>query len=152
VTGALRELLDAERHGVLATASAGREGWPFASVVAFALTEAGEPLLLMSDLAEHTRNLRGDPRASLLVQDDMSRADPLAGARVTLLGRVEPISGAASVLATERYVARHPEAQGYLAMADFRLHVLWVSEARYIGGFGDMGWLAGDQLREALSR
>jgi len=72
VTHGLRELLATERHAVLATLSASRAGWPFASVAPYALSAAGEPLLLLSDLAEHTRNLRADPRASLMVQDGAS--------------------------------------------------------------------------------
>src|SRR5437879_12351747 len=60
----LRALLAAERHAVLATLSASRDGWPFASVAPYALSADGEPLLLLSDLAEHTRNVRADPRAS----------------------------------------------------------------------------------------
>jgi heme iron utilization protein len=146
----LRALLDSERNGVLATLSARRDGWPFASVAAYALTDVGDPLLLLSDLAEHTRNLRSDPRASLLVQDQTSMADPQAGARVTLLGTVEGVAPDALEGASAAYLERHPHAADYLALADFHLYVLRVQEARFIGGFGDMGWLAGEPLRAAL--
>jgi putative heme iron utilization protein len=134
---AVRALLERQRSGVLATLSARHAGWPFASVAPYALTEHGEPLLLLSQLAEHTRNLRTDNRASLFVQDDAAE-DPQASMRVTLLGRVEAIDDAALL---ERYVARHSQAVEYLAMADFGLHVLRVETARFVGGFGDMGWL-----------
>jgi putative heme iron utilization protein len=145
-------LLEAEHVGVLATLSARRDGWPFASVAPYALSEGGEPLFLLSDLAEHTRNVRADPRASLLVQAGASADDPQAGARVTLLGRVIalPAEPEASE-ARARYVARHPAAAEYAALTDFHVYVLEVEEARMIGGFGDMGWLAGEQLRHALS-
>ena len=76
MTPTLRELLDREHNGVLATLSARRQGWPFASIAPYALTTAGEPLLLFSDLAEHTRNVRADPRSSLLVQDSSALDDP----------------------------------------------------------------------------
>ena len=89
--GAIRALLENERSGVLATLSARRDGWPFASVAPYALTEAGEPLLLLSRLAEHTRNLQADARASLLVQDHASLTDPQAGARITILGQIEAL-------------------------------------------------------------
>jgi heme iron utilization protein len=151
LTGGLRALLGSERNGVLATLSASRDGWPFASVAAYALTDAGDPLLLLSDLAEHTRNLRADPRASLLVQDQTSLADPQAGARVTLLGTVESVAPEARAITQAAFVVRHPQAADYLTMADFNLYVLRVREARFIGGFGDMGWLAGELLRTALS-
>ena len=151
MTQPLRDLLLAERHGVLATLSARRVGWPFASVTPFALSDAGEPLLLLSNLAEHTRNVQTDPRASLLVQDSASLPDPQAGARVTILGRIEAVPSAAASAAQQRYVARHPQAADYLTMADFQLYVLRVAEARFIGGFGDMGWIDGAVVRAQLT-
>jgi putative heme iron utilization protein len=152
VTPTLRQLLYGERHGVLATLSARRQGWPFASVAPYALTADGEPLLLFSDLAEHTRNIRGDPRASLLVQDSSALEDPQAGSRVTLLGTVEPVPADAVTHARDCYLSRHPGSADHLAMADFHLYRLHVSEARFIAGFGDMGWITSpDRLRSALS-
>jgi heme oxygenase (biliverdin-IX-beta and delta-forming) len=144
----LRALLLQERHGVLATLSARRDGWPFASAVPYALSEGGEPLFLLSELAEHTRNLRADARASLLVQDSLAAADPQAGARVTLLGTAEPHDTEAS---RHTYLGRHPQAAEYAALGDFKVWRLNVTEARYVGGFGEMGWLDGLALREALS-
>jgi putative heme iron utilization protein len=146
----MRAFLEGERHGILATLSARRDGWPFASVPSYALTQSGDPLLLLSDLAEHTRNLRAEPRASLLVQDQTSLEDPQAGALVTLLGMVEAVASADLAIARAAYVARHPESAGYLAMGDFHLYVLHVREARFIGGFGDMGWMEGEALRASL--
>jgi putative heme iron utilization protein len=144
----LRELLEAERHAVLATVSARRAGWPFASITAYAVLPNGEPLLLLSELAEHTRNVRGDPRASLLVQESEMADDPQAGARVTLLGRMELHD---SEEARNLYVARHRQAREYFVLGDFHLWVLRVEEARFVNGFGDMGWLAGDDVRAALA-
>ncbi len=144
----LRELLAAERHGVLATISIRKAGWPFVSVAPYALSDDGEPLFLLSDLAEHTRNLRSDPRASLLVQDSTALEDPQAGARVTLLGTVEIHDNGS---ARERYLQRHPEAVDYAAMGDFHVWRLHVTEARFVNGFGDMGWLRDEKLHVALS-
>ena len=143
----LRELLEHERNGVLATLSARFGGWPFASATAFALDAQGRPLLLLSELAEHTRNLRADPRASLLVQASEAHEDPLAGARVTVLGTMAPT---ADESATGLYLAGHPQAKDYLALGDFKLWVLEPAQARFVNGFGDMGWLEGDRLRTAL--
>jgi putative heme iron utilization protein len=144
----VRALLESRGDGVLATLSARRDGWPFASVVQYALTDEGEPLLLLSALAEHTRNLAADSRASLLVQE-ASGDDPLAVGRVTLLGRCERADGQHS---SALYVERHPQAAQYLELADFAFYVLRVSEARFVGGFGDMGWLSGDDLRLSLKK
>jgi putative heme iron utilization protein len=138
---ALRTLLEHQRTGVLATLSARHDGWPFTSIAPYALSDDGEPLLLLSNLAEHTRNIRADPRASLFVQDDPAGGDPQAAARITLLGRVEPLTGAAAAAAQTRYLERHPEAADYFQMADFGLYVLRPLAARFVGGFGEMGWL-----------
>ena len=142
----LAELLRAQRDGVLATLSARRDGWPFASVTQYALGPDGEPFFLLSGLAEHTRNVLADPRASLLIQE-RAADDPLATARITLLGRVD-----ASDHAGLRgiYLERHPQAAEYLQLADFRFYVLRVNEARFVSGFGDMGWIDGAALRVAL--
>jgi putative heme iron utilization protein len=117
-------------------------------VVPYALTHAAEPLLLLSNLAEHTRNLHADPRASLLIVDSAARDDPQAGARLTLLGTIEPVDEAAMADTRERYTQRHPGSVDLLALADFRFFVLRPAQARFIAGFGDMGWLdAADLLR-----
>jgi heme iron utilization protein len=147
----LRDLLEGERQGVLATLSARRSGWPFASVAPYALTDTGEPLLLFSDLAEHTRNVRADPRASLLVQDSAALQDPQAGARLTILGVVEPLGAEHTAAAQARYLERHPQSADYFAMADFRLYVLRIQEARFISGFGDMGWIDAHRLQRELA-
>jgi putative heme iron utilization protein len=143
----IRALLEQETSGVLATLSARRDGWPFASVAAYALSDAGEPLLLLSRLAEHTRNLQADARASLLVQDHSSLADPQAGARVTILGQIEAVGEPELGSAQLRYVNRHPQAVEYLQLGDFQVYVLRVREARFVGGFGDMGWIDAERFR-----
>ncbi len=152
----LRQLLDAERHGVLATIAVRREGWPFASLTAYATTAHGEPLLLLSDLAEHARNLRADPRASLLVHDTLAAEDAAAGARVTLLGTAEQLATDESSEEVEeaqvRYLQKNAQANTYLALADFHFWVLRVAEARYVNGFGAAGWLQGGQLHAALAQ
>jgi hypothetical protein len=147
----LHDLLAAERQGVLATLSARRAGWPFASLAPYATTQQGDPLLLLSELAEHTRNLRADARASLLIQDSRAGEDPQAGARVTLLGSAEVLDGPTTQQARQRYVQSHPQASQYFELGDFHLWILHVAEARFVNGFGDMGWLEGDRLRTALA-
>jgi putative heme iron utilization protein len=142
----IRALLSAERNGVLATLSARHGGWPFASVAPYALSGQGEPVLLLSDLAEHTRNILADSRASLFVQDQASLADPQAGARVTLLGTVERVSADEEESARMRYLARYAESREYLWLGDFKFYVLRLVAARFVGGFGDMGWIDGASL------
>jgi putative heme iron utilization protein len=149
----LRQLLDAESHAVLAKLSSRRDGWPFASLIAYATLPDGQPLLLLSDLAEHARNLQTDRRASLLIHDAAAALDPAAGTRVTLIGTAEPLrTGSASDEARSRYLERHPAASTYLGFADFRFWVVQLAEARFVNGFGEAGWIQGERLSTALAR
>ena len=107
---ALHALFAAERHGVLCTAHSRHGGWPFGSLAPYAITAQRDPVFLFSAIAEHTHNLRADPRASLLVQDRGSLDQPLAGARATQLGTAEVPEGQARSDALDCYLARFPEA------------------------------------------
>jgi heme iron utilization protein len=110
-----------------------RTGHPYASLVTLATEPDGAPVMLISRLALHTQNLAADTRASLLIDGTGVTGDPLAGGRVTLIGRVEPTT---SPTARGRFLARHPEAEGYAGFADFAFHALKVEGAHFIGGFG----------------
>ena len=146
-----RALLHRVASGVLSTASAAHEGWPFGSLAPFALTPSGDAVLVLSDLAEHTKNVRTDPRASLFVTDaepSASSGAAQASARIALLGRVSEPAGDALADARARYIARHPEADGYLTKLDFRVYVLAIEHVRLIGGFGRIAWLPASAVRE----
>lgn len=134
-------LLEAEAVGLLSTLSVHRAGFPYGSLTPFALSAEGRPLLLLSGLAAHTKNLQADPRACLFVGDRTAAADPLAGARASLLGRAGRVAPAAEGDARARYVARHPQAEAYFQLSDFALWELAIEEARLIAGFGSMRWL-----------
>jgi heme iron utilization protein len=137
----VRTLLERERHGVLCTLSHKMEGWPFGSVTPYALTAAGEPVLLLSSLAEHTQNVLADARVSLFVQDSAAADHPQAGARATLLGRALPMPADEWADARQRYLARFPESASLFPMGDFQLFQLRLERVRYIGGFGEMYWI-----------
>jgi putative heme iron utilization protein len=142
-----RELLASRRVGVLATVSARHGGHPLTSLAPFALAASGEPVMLLSALAQHTRNLEADPRASLFVHDAAAAdADPRTAVRLTVVGRVRRAAPAEEEDLKARYLARHPEARGLMNL-DFALYVLAVDEAQLIGGFAAAGWIPGDQLR-----
>ena len=87
----------------------------------------------MSQLALHTRNVDADARASVLIDGSDAEGNPLAGGRVTLIGRLERT---ASATAARRFLARHPSAAGYASFADFSYFTLRVERAHFIGGFG----------------
>jgi putative heme iron utilization protein len=137
-----RDLLRAALKGALATLEVG-SGAPYASLVTTATDPDGTPLFLVSRLAVHTRNLLGDQRASLMIDGSGLDGDPLAGGRVTLIGKVHPT---ASPTARHRFLARHPGAEMYVDFADFGFFAMDVERAHYIGGFGRIVDLA----REAL--
>ena len=141
-----RALLEAESVGVLSTISVRRAGTPYGSVTPYALAATGSPLLLLSRLAAHTQNLTADPRAGLYVGDRSAAADPQAGARISLLGRVVRVDAAEETDARTRYLARWPQAADYFALGDFSLWRFEIEEARFIAGFGDIRWLEGSAL------
>ena len=143
-----RALMRASPAATLATllADGSHRGgaWPFASLVLTACAHDGAPLLLLSQLAEHTRNLEADSRVSLLFDGTAESARRLAGARVTVLGRAAP---SASSEELDRFIARHPEAREYAAFSDFGLLRVEVERAHLVAGFGRIRWVEGEALR-----
>jgi putative heme iron utilization protein len=144
-------LLDAERSGVLSTLSKKLEGWPFGSIAPYALSRSSEPLILISDIAEHTRNLRADARASLLVQDTLAIDDPQAGARATLMGYAMPVPSPYLEDAWSRYTGSFPNSPDYLGAHDFSMFELKVTRVRFIGGFGEIYWLEGPDFVDPVA-
>lgn len=144
-----RQFLLATRSGVLSTFSSKFEGYPFGSVAPFILDHSGQPIVLISTIAEHTKNIIANPKMSLLVfsgDDDLQ-----ASARLTLIGEAKQIDKADDDLRT-RYLRYFPQAAGYFEMHDFNFYRIEILQARYIAGFGKMGWISGSELsKEALS-
>lgn len=178
-----RTLFARARHGVLSTltrgSSAGASGaeqlvFPFGTLVSVACDDDGSPLLLLSQLAEHTQNLAGSPEASILVvgdppaipsrgssaserrSDPASTAsangprDPLALPRATLIGRCARIADElAARNARDTFLAHHPEATAYATFKDFAMYRLVPEGLRYVGGFGRMSWVQSPEYRRA---
>jgi len=137
----VRSLLEREQNGMLCTLSAKLDGWPFGSITPFVLTPFGDPLILISEIAEHTHNLRRDARASLLVQDSRATDDPQAGARATLVGHAMPVPKPLMEAFSPLYLQRFPSSASYFEAHDFSLFQIKTSKIRYIGGFGNIHWL-----------
>jgi putative heme iron utilization protein len=144
--GEIRELLGRERSGVLSTISVKEAGWPFGSITPYAQLETGEPIVLISEIAEHTRNVHRDARVSLLVQESAAQARPQAGARVTILGYAIPVPAPYIEHAQRGYSSLFPDSADYFLAHDFSLYRIVVTQIRYIGGFGDIHWVAGDAV------
>ena len=143
---AARNLLRAADHGTLATLRG--DGTPFASLAAIATDGRGEPLLLLSELAEHTRNIQIDPRVSLMVEEVRHRPNPQTKARVTVVGRLEQTSVDRD---GRRYLTRHPSASLYAGFGDFSFWRLTMSSAHFVAGFGRAVELGRDMLIDAAT-
>jgi putative heme iron utilization protein len=144
-----RTLVTYTRHAALSTVSTGPAGHPFGSLVGYAVDGSGRPVLCLSDMAEHTGNLIADPRSSLMVVATTPAAgDPLARARVTLVGDLVEVAPAEQETARLAYTTIHPDAF-YSEFADFRCYRLEVAAVRYVGGFGRMSWVGTDGYRSA---
>ena len=130
----------AKKHltATLCSVSKQHEGHPYGSFVTYAMHE-GQPIFLISALAEHTKNLMKNPKASLLISENTSE-NPLASARVTLVGNCRKLSDGEVEAARETYLRHHPSAAAYVDFRDFFFFGLEVSAIRYIGGFGKMSW------------
>lgn len=118
-------------------------GAPYVSLAMVAVDHDATPLLHLSDLADHTKNLKADPRVSLLFDGTLERAVPLAGERATVQGRIEAVTDE-RLLA--RYVARHPDAASYAGFRDFNLYRVEMERAHLVAGFGRIHWIAADAV------
>lgn len=142
-----RTLVDSVSVGTLCTLAREPEGYPYGSLVTFGLA-TGRPVFLISELAEHTKNLREDARSSLLVAESHA-GDPLANGRVTLVGPCTPVMGEDLARASEAYLAKYPDASYYADFKDFAFWSLEVTSVRYIGGYGRMSWVGVNDWLEA---
>lgn len=143
-----RHVMRACGQAALATAQRdmtdpGQGGWPYPSLVLVALDLDATPLLLISDLADHTRNLEADSRGGLLFDGTGGHADRLTGPRVSVLGRLAPT---ANPRLRARFLARHPEAEAYAGFRDFTLWRLLPERAHLVAGFGRIRWIDGGDL------
>jgi putative heme iron utilization protein len=140
--GLARTIIRAALKGSLGTLLQ-PSGHPYASLLLTATEPDGTPVLLISKLALHTKNLGCDGRASLLLDATGTGDDPMAGSRITLIGTARPT---ASATARRRYLARHPAATGYADFPDFSFFAFNIASAHYIGGFGRIVDLPRDDL------
>jgi heme iron utilization protein len=137
----VRTLLCLSSVGTLSTVSRKHPGFPFGSLMPFALDSAGRPLFLISNMAMHTQNLRADPRCSLFVGQAGADGDPLGAARATLIGVAEPVPEHEISSVREVYVARHENSRYWVDFSDFSFFCLQPIDLYYVGGFGVMGWV-----------
>jgi putative heme iron utilization protein len=135
-----RRLLRTRDRAALATSL---RGAPYASLVLVTADLDASPLLVLSDLAQHSRNIGFDPRISLLLDATEGHADPLTGPRVTLLGRAEAVHDPRRLA---RFTAHQPASSMYSGFGDFRLYRVIVDRAHLVAGFGRIRWIEGHDL------
>lgn len=143
--GLAKRLSRSVRAGSLATLDA-ETGAPFASLVTVATDPGGSPLILVSRLSAHTRNMDADPRASLLLAAS-GKGDPLAHPRLTVSGRLELAEGEA---VRRRFLARHPKAELYVDFPDFTFRRLVMEAGHLNGGFAKVARLTGADMTTDL--
>ena len=138
IGAAARTLVRQCDRAVLSTTQADGTGWPYGSLVMTACDYDGRPILLLSDLAEHTKNLKQNARVSLLFDGTDGLDDRLTGARVTVMGRA-----AVTAKSTDRarYLARHPSSAVYENFADFNFYSVNVTKVHQVAGFGQIDWI-----------
>jgi heme iron utilization protein len=144
-----RTLLHLGRVGSLSTLSRKQPGFPFGSLMPYALDGAGRPVFLISTMAMHTQNLQQDGRAGLLVTQPEASGDPLGAARVTLVGNVSPIAEAEVGEARRLYLERHENSKYWVDFDDFSFFAMDVVDVYYVGGFGVMGWITAQEYSQA---
>ena len=135
-----RALMQSQGAAALGTVM---DGAPYVSLVLVAFDTDGAPLLLLSRLAQHTRNLRADPAVSLLFDGTAGLQDPLTGPRLTVLGKAAVCADPAALA---RYLARHPSARTYAGFSDFDLYRVTIARAHYVAGFGQIRWIEAEAL------
>ena len=136
-----RRLLRAEHVGLLSTLSHKLGGYPFGSVVSTLTDHEARPLFLISQLAEHTRNIQQDARASFLVHEQS--ADIQAGERLTLVGRAVRVETTEQPKA--RYLRYFPSTEQYFSL-DFSFYRIEPITLRYVGGFGIARWISPTEI------
>jgi putative heme iron utilization protein len=135
---AVVNLLHQSAHGALATHSKQIAGYPFATVLPFVADDQHCPVFLVSSLAEHTKNLVADPRASFLITEPGAQS-VLTGARLTLVGDAGRFDATPALVA--RYLRYQPDAEQYLELGGFSFFRFVPKRVRLVAGFGHMGWI-----------
>ncbi len=139
-----RRLLLSEYQAILSTHSVDVDGYPFGSVVPYCLNKNGQPIILISNIAQHTKNILSDPKVSLIATE--SGVDDLqAVGRITYIGNAEKLDDD-DIESMERYYSYFPQSRDYHKTHDFDFYLIHPVRVRYIGGFGQIYWLEKDNF------
>lgn len=133
-----------QRYGVLSTFSLAESGYPFGSITPYIINAEGDIAIFISHLAEHTHNIKTNPRVSLTIFDPKDASNPTAGPRITCLA-VATIAEY-DVQLREEYLNQFPDAQMILTLPGFHFYLLKLVKIHLVAGFGQVKWLTPEQL------
>ena len=146
----VRTLMSLTSVATLSTISRKHPGFPFGSLMPFALDPLGRPIFLISNMAMHTQNLKTDPAMEAFVGAGRGPdGDALGAARVTLIGTAEPVPENEVADIREKYLARHENSRYWVDFSDFSFFRLQPIDVYYVGGFGVMGWVDAKDYEQA---
>ncbi len=134
---------------MLSTLSKKQPGFPFGSLMPYALDTQGRPIFLISNMAMHTHNLRADLRCSLFLTQPGTDGEPLGAARATLVGEARPVPDQDLDAARDAYLTRHENSRNWVGFSDFHFFRLSPVDVYYVGGFGVMGWVTAEDYMQA---
>jgi len=133
-----------QRYGVLSTHSVSQQGYPFGSITPYIITEEGKIAIFISQLAEHTHNIKANPKVSLTIFDPADCSAPNAAPRITCLANAQ-LAKDEKQLRTA-YLNHFPDSAIILDLPDFQFYILKPIKIRLIAGFGKVKWLTPTQL------
>jgi len=141
-------LLRTQQRGTLSTHSSHQSGYPFGSMMPYALDKDDQPILLISKLAMHTQNIMHNAKASLFVAEQSTTGAPFATGRVTIMGELLAVEDEA---VRTYYLKAHPDAQQWVDFADFSFYRMDISAIYFVAGFGKMSWVSQQAYAQATT-
>lgn len=133
-------MIDLVNEGKAATLSTTYDKVAFGSLVPYALDGKGQPIIFISDMALHTKNLKKDPKCSLMVAK-LSKDDIFNSARITFVGKMVKVPDDEVEAVSKLYLEKHPAAKDFIELEDFAFYRLEISKIYWVGGFGDIEWI-----------
>ena len=133
-------MIDLAKEGKVATLSTTYDKVAFGSLVPYVLDAKGRPIIFVSDLALHTKNLKKDPKCSLMVAK-IDKDDIFNSARITFIGKMVKIPDKELEEIKKLYLAKHESAEGFIDFEDFNFYRLEIEKIYWVGGFGDIDWI-----------
>lgn len=138
------QFIQAHNYGVLSTHSKSEAGYPFGSITPYIIDDGGDIAIYISQLAEHTHNIKENPKVSLTIFDPADAKNPSAGARITCLAIAKRAENETQLRID--YLKQFPTAEVTLALPDFNFYLLKLTKIRLVAGFGQIAWLTPTQL------